>query len=122
MKKPPFYKSLAFAFKGLFLMLKNERNFQIELIAFLVNIVLIGFFRINYIEASFIILACGLVLVAEILNTAIEKLCDFVEPNFHSKIGIIKDISAGAVLLATLFAVIIGILIYWPYLENLLSL
>lgn len=121
MKKPPFYKSLFVAFKGLFLMLKNERNFQLEIFAFLINIGLIIFFRINYIEASFIILVCGLVLTAEILNTAIEKLCDFAEPNFNPKIGWIKDIAAAAVLLATLFAIIVGVLIYWPYLENMLS-
>ena len=115
MQKPPFYKSLGYAFKGLMWMLKNERNFQLEIVAFFLNIILIFALKLNHLDSVIILLICGFVLVAEILNTAIEKLCDFSEPNFHSKIGIIKDISAAAVLLATLFAIIIGIFIYWKY-------
>ncbi|SFH91076.1 diacylglycerol kinase family protein [Halpernia frigidisoli] len=115
MKKPVFYKSLGFAFKGLIWMFKNERNFQLEVIALFVNIILIFALKLNHLDSILILLICGFVLVSEILNTAIEKLCDFVEPKFHTKIGIIKDIAAGAVLLATIFAVIVGISIYWNY-------
>jgi diacylglycerol kinase len=115
MRKPPFYKSLHYAFKGLIWMFRNERNFQLEFVAFLLNVILIFALKLNQLDSIIILLICGLVLVAEILNTAIEKLCDFVEPNFHLKIGIIKDISAGAVLLTTIFAVIVGLLIYWKY-------
>ena len=121
MKKPPFYKSLSAAFKGLFWMLKNERNFQLEIFAFLINVILIFWMKLNQLDSIIILFICGFVLVAEILNTGVEKICDFVEPNFHSKIGIIKDIAAGSVLLATLFAILIGGIIYWPYLENMLS-
>jgi diacylglycerol kinase len=63
--------------------------------------------------------AIGLVLIAEFFNTAIESLADFVSPGFHKDIGRIKDISAGAVLVAVLIAVIIGILIFWPHLKIL---
>lgn len=121
MRKPPFYKSLNYAFKGLVWMFRNERNFQLEVIALFINFFLIIFFKLHRIDAAVILLVCGFVLVAEVLNTGIEKLCDFVEPNHHSKIGIIKDISAGAVLLSTVFAVIIGGFIYFPYLEKMLS-
>ncbi|MGS0746935.1 diacylglycerol kinase [Halpernia sp. GG3] len=121
MQKPPFYKSLGYAFKGLVWMFKNERNFQLEIIGLFINFFLIVFFKLNRIDIILILLICGFVLVAEVLNTGIEKICDFVEPKFHSKIGIIKDISAGAVLLSSIFAVIIGGLIYWPYLEKILA-
>lgn len=121
MQKPPFYKSLSYAAKGLIWIFRNERNFQLEIIGLFINFFLIVFFKLDRIDAVIILLICGFVLVAEILNTAIEKLCDFMEPNFHSKIGIIKDISAGAVLLATFFAIVIGGFIYWPYLANILS-
>lgn len=121
MQKPSFYKSLRFAFKGLIWMIKNERNFQLEMLGFGLNIFLIFLLKLNRLDSIFILILCGFVLVSEILNTAIEKFCDFVEPNFNLKIGIIKDISAGAVLLSTFFAVIIGIFVYWPYLENMLS-
>jgi diacylglycerol kinase len=116
MQKPPFYKSLGYAFKGLVWMFKNERNFQLEIIGLFLNFFLIIFFKLTRNDAVLILLMCGFVLATEVLNTGIEKLCDFSEPNFHSKIGIIKDICASAVLLATLFSVIVGGLIYWPYL------
>ena len=65
-------------------------------------------------EWLFQILAIGLVLVAESLNTCIEKLCDFVHPEQDKNIGFIKDIAAGAVSFAAITAVIIGLLIYLP--------
>jgi diacylglycerol kinase (ATP) len=64
----------------------------------------------------FQILAIGLVLGIEGLNTAVEKIADFVHPDFHERIGFIKDIAAGAVFLAALTAITIGCIIYFPYL------
>ena len=55
-----------------------------------------------------------MVLIAESLNTAIEKLGDFVHPDYHKKMGHIKDISAGAAFFAAIFAIIIGLIIYIP--------
>jgi len=55
------------------------------------------------------------VLSAEIFNTAIEKICDIVQPEFDQRIGFIKDISAGAVILMTVSSVIVGVVIYWKY-------
>ena len=69
----------------------------------------------NSTDVALILLVCFLVLIAETINTAIEKICDFVEPNFNKKIGIIKDISAGAVILATLLSIIVGVLVYSKY-------
>jgi len=65
-------------------------------------------------EWMFQIFAIALILVAESLNTGIEKLADFIHPDFHKQIGRIKDISAGAAFFATIFAVIIGLIIYIP--------
>jgi diacylglycerol kinase (ATP) len=58
------------------------------------------------------------VLAAEIFNTAIEKVCDIIQPEFDKRIGFIKDISAGAVLLMAIVAVVVGILVYWKYINN----
>ena len=115
MKRPPFYKSVYYAFKGLFWMLKTERNFQLELLALVINLFLIVYFQLNSTDAVLIFIVCFLVLIAEIINTAIEKICDFVEPHFNKKIGLIKDIAAGAVILATLLSIITGILVYSKY-------
>lgn len=116
MKKPPFYKSLFYSIKGLFWMLKSERNFQLEVLALLINLFLIVYFKLNFTDAALIFIVCFLVLVTEIINTAIEKICDFLEPNFNEKIGLIKDLAAGSVITATLLSIIVGILVYTKYL------
>jgi diacylglycerol kinase (ATP) len=75
----------------------------------------IGFyFEISQTEWILQIFAIALVLGIEGLNTAIEKLSDYVQPEFDEKIGFIKDISAGAVMLVSLAATIIGLIIYIP--------
>ncbi len=80
-----------------------------------VIVTILGFFmNISANEWMFQSLAIGMVLVAESLNTGIEKLCDFVHPDYHKKIGFIKDISAGAATFAAIIAVIIGLIIYLP--------
>lgn len=99
-------------------MLKSERNFQLEVLALIVNLFLIVYFGLNSTDAALIILVCFLVLITEALNTAVEKICDFVEPNFNKKIGLIKDIAAGAVILATFLSIIVGILVYSKYFYN----
>lgn len=96
-------------------MLKSERNFQLEVFALIINLFLIVYFKLNSTDVALILVVCFLVLIAETINTAIEKICDFVEPNFNKKIGLIKDISAGAVILATLLSIIVGVLVYSKY-------
>ncbi len=107
-------KSFSYAFKGLWLLLSTEHSIMVQTaIAFLV--ILLGWWLdISAIEWILQILAIGLVLVAESLNTAIEKICDFIHPKFDTKIGFIKDISAGAVSFAAIAALIIGLIIYLP--------
>ncbi|HET8855653.1 MAG TPA: diacylglycerol kinase family protein, partial [Salinimicrobium sp.] len=63
----------------------------------------------------FQLLSIGLIMTAEGLNTALEKIADFVHPDLHTKIGYIKDVAAGAVFFAAVIAVIIGVIIYFPY-------
>ena len=109
---------MLFSIKGIFWMLKSERNFQLEVFALIINLFLIVYFKLNSTDVALILLVCFLVLIAETINTAIEKICDFVEPNFNKKIGIIKDISAGGVLVVSLFALITGVSIFAPYMLN----
>ncbi len=120
MKRPEdsFFKgrirSLKFAFKGAWLLMTTEASIKVQIgIAIMVGI--FGYFmHLSTQEWLFQCLAIGLVLVAESLNTAIEKLCDFVHPDYHGRIGFIKDISAGAATFAAIFAFIIGLIIYLP--------
>lgn len=115
MQKPPIHKSFLHAFRGIFMMVKTERNFQIELIAFFVNLFLIFYFKLNSTDTALVIIASFAVLSAEIFNTAIEKICDIIQPDFDKRIGFIKDIAAGAVMLTAIAAVIVGTLVYVKY-------
>ena len=74
------------------------------------------YFDITTTEWILQIFAMGMVLSLEAANTAIEEIADFIHPDFHHKIGLIKDMAAGAVFFAAITAIIIGLIIYIPYL------
>jgi diacylglycerol kinase (ATP) len=117
MQKLPIHKSFFNAFRGVFLMFKNERNFQIETLALFINLFLIFYLKLTTIDTVLILIVSFGVLAAEIFNTAIEKVCDIIQPEFDKRIGFIKDISAGAVLLMAIVSVIVGVLVYWKYIK-----
>jgi len=96
-------------------MLTYERNFQIEVLAFFINLFLIFYLKLSAIDAALVLIVSFGVLAAEIFNTAVEKICDIIQPEFDKRIGFIKDISAGAVILMAVASVIIGILVYCKY-------
>ena len=97
------------------MLLKNEASIQVQ--AFIaIAITIAGFyFEISTNEWIAQILAIGLVISVEGLNTAVEEIANFVHPDFHDKIGYIKDVAAGAVFFAAIIAVVIGCIIYIPY-------
>lgn len=107
-------KSIGFAFKGAFKLITTEHSVMVQSTIALLLIIAGFVFEISREEWMMQILAFGLVLGIESLNTAIEKIADFIHPEFHNKIGFIKDIAAGAVLFAALAAIAIGLLIYVP--------
>jgi diacylglycerol kinase (ATP) len=107
-------KSLRFAFQGAIKLLTTEHSVMTQA-AIGAAMVAAGFyFNISLTEWMVQTLAMGLVLGVEGLNTAIEKIADFIHPAYHEKIGFIKDISAGAVFFAALTAIAIGLMIYVP--------
>jgi undecaprenol kinase len=114
-----FIKSVDFAVNGIRILQKNERHFKIHLIAFLFVIILGLFLNINRIEWLVLFIISALVMTLEAINTALEKLCDHVMPNQHETIKKVKDIAAGAVLIAALFALVIGCIIFIPALYKL---
>jgi diacylglycerol kinase (ATP) len=107
-------RSFRYAFRGAWLLIRTEHSIMVQLfVAFAVSVA--GYFaNLSATEWILQILAISGVLVSEALNTAIEKLCDFVHPDHSNHIGMVKDISAGAVTFAALAAVVIGIIIYFP--------
>lgn len=112
-------KSFKYAFTGFSNLIKNEHNARVHLVLTLVVILLGVLLKINSIEWSLIVMAIGMVFIAELLNTAVEKLADFVEPNTNKTIGEIKDYGAAAVLTAALVAIVLGSIVFIPKLIQL---
>lgn len=110
----------AYAWNGLVEVTKNERNFRIHLLA-TVLVILVGLIvKLSLFEWMIAFLAIGMVLVAETINTAVEKLIDYLKPDIHPAAKVIKDISAGSVLVAAITAFIIGCLLFVPKLYKML--
>ena len=106
--------SLTFAIRGAWLLITTEHSIMVQ-VGIAIVMTVVGFImELSSIEWMFQLLAIGLVLVAESLNTGLEKLSDFVHPDYNDRIGFIKDISAGAATFAAIIAVIIGLIIYLP--------
>jgi diacylglycerol kinase (ATP) len=104
-----------YALKGALILIKSEHSIQVQVIITILITIAGFYFDISKTEWMFQIISIGLVLSTEGLNTAIEGIADFVHPNFHNKIGYIKDVAAGAVLFAAFTAIIIAGFIYIPH-------
>ncbi|MBT7850741.1 MAG: diacylglycerol kinase family protein [Flavobacteriaceae bacterium] len=113
-------KSFKYAFRGMFFLLKTEHSIMAQTFIFLL-VILLGFYagisKQDWINQS---LAMGLVMGVEGMNTAVEKLADFIHKEQHPKIGFIKDISAGAVSFAAITFVIIFLITYLPFILKLI--
>ncbi|MEM9859091.1 MAG: diacylglycerol kinase [Bacteroidota bacterium] len=107
-------KSYRYAGKGILHVLIFENNFKYQVIAGVLAVTVGYLLNISTIEWVVIIVMIGLVLMAEMFNTALEKLCDHLHPEEHTAIGLVKDISAGAVLIAAIAAALIGTIVFLP--------
>lgn len=112
-------KSIGFAVKGAYKLVTTEHSVMVQFSLMILMIFAGFYFNISREEWMLQILAFGLVLGIEGLNTAVEKIADFIHPEFHNRIGFIKDIAAGAVLFAAFSAIAVGALIYVPKIFNL---
>jgi len=113
-------KSMGFALKGAIKLITTEHSVMVQSSIGVLMIIAGFYFHISHEEWMIQTLAMGLVLAIEGLNTAVEKIADFIHPEFHERIGFIKDIAAGSVLFAAFTAITIGCMIYIPYISNLL--
>lgn len=107
-------KSVGFAFKGALLLIRTEASIKIQVFIAVMMTIAGFYFNISTTEWILQLFAIALVLGVEGMNTAIEKISDYIQPEFDVKIGFIKDISAGAVMLVSIVASIIGMIIYVP--------
>lgn len=107
-------RSVKYAAKGAWLLVTTEHSIIVQLIIGLIMTVVGFMMELTATEWMFQIITIAILIIAESANTSIEYLCDFVHPEYHKKIGFIKDISAGISFLAAIFSVIIGLIIYVP--------
>lgn len=112
-------KSLKFALLGAYKLITTEHSIMVQFSLGIIATIAGFYFEISKTEWLFQTLAIGMVLSIEGLNTAVEKIADFIHPDFHPKIGFIKDIAAGAVFFAAITALLIGLIIYVPIIQAL---
>jgi diacylglycerol kinase len=106
---------------GLLYTLRTQNNFKLQLIAAFIVFGLASFFNVTLFEWLIILVMIGVVLVAELINTALEATVDLTVSDLNPIAKIVKDTAAAAVLLASLFALAIGLIIFVPYIQTLLS-
>jgi len=109
-----FLKSFKFAAKGLSYTVATQPNFIFHLVAALLVVTAGWYFDVSKGEWLAIVICIGLVMVTELLNTGIEVLVDWLSPEFNVKAGLVKDIAAGAVLVAALVALVVAFVIFVP--------
>ncbi|NCP17069.1 diacylglycerol kinase [Candidatus Kuenenbacteria bacterium CG_4_9_14_3_um_filter_39_14] len=107
-------RSFSYALRG-FKFVWQEQNFKIQILIALIVVILMYLYNLTRLERVALIIVISAVLILESLNTIFEHLADILKPRLHDYIMIIKDIMAAIVLMASIGAVIIGLLIFWPY-------
>lgn len=116
-----FRLSLTHALRGLSYVIRNEKNFQNELVIGLIVVVAMIFFRISRGEIIVLFFVITGVFVMELFNTVVERVVDILKPRVHPYARLIKDLMAAGVLITSLFAIIIGLIIFIPYIQKLIS-
>lgn len=106
--------SFRFAFKGIYRFFQQEPNAWLHLFATIVLAGAIVYFRITGTELLALVIVTGLVWMAEAINTVVERIMDFISPAYHPKVEFIKDLCAGAVLIAAFTALLTGAIVFIP--------
>lgn len=114
-------KSFINALKGIRVVFKEERNFRIQIGIAILVLALMNIFSLSIVEKSVLILLITMVLILELLNSILERLIDVFKPRVHNYIKDIKDIAAGAVFLTSLGAFLIGAIIFYPHVADLIK-
>ena len=108
------WRSIGYALWGCQTAFREEQNFRLQSFAVVLVTVAGFYFNISLLEWVAVVFSCGLVLMAELFNTALERLADVVKPEFDSKIKRVKDVAAAGVIVAALTAATVGTIIFIP--------
>ena len=120
--KSSFSESFGHAMDGISYVISHERNFLVELMFAIMVTVASFILKVSVIEWCILVCVIGMVLALEMVNTAIERCVDLVTKDYKELAKIAKDVSAGAVLVMSMFSVILGILIFLPRIITLLGI
>lgn len=116
-----FRKSFSYALRGLRYVVNHEKNFQNQLLAAFLVILAMIYFQVTRAETVILLLVVFGVLIMELFNTVVERVVDILKPKIHPYARLIKDLMAASVLLTSLLAIIIGFLIFYPYVLAMLN-
>jgi diacylglycerol kinase len=109
---PQIFRKFSFAWDGVKAAVRSEQSVRIEVAVSVAVVLAGGLLGLTRLEWLFVIASIGVVISLELLNTAIEKMLDLLHPAKHDSVKFIKDVSAAAVLVASLAAVIVGLIIF----------
>ncbi|MBM7691802.1 undecaprenol kinase [Peribacillus deserti] len=121
-RKHPFYKSIYFAAIGIYTALKTERNVRIHAVVSILVLISGWVLNLTYTEWLFVLLAIGVTISLEMINSALERAVDLATEEYHLLAKQAKDMAAGAVLVFSLISIIIGAVIFLPRLIEILKL
>ena len=114
MRSRNIIESFRFAFSGLWYALRTQRNTRIHLTVAVAVVALGAWLGLSLTQWALLTLAIGFVLVGEMLNTVAETLVDLISPGYHPLAKVVKDVTAGAVLLTAIISVVVGLLVLGP--------
>lgn len=115
-----FLRSLKHAGEGIMHAVQSERHMRFHITAAVIVCMMASALKLNPVEWAILMLAAALVIVAELVNTAIERVVDLTSPDLHPLAKLAKDTAAGAVLVAAFFSILIGIVVMGPPLVHML--
>lgn len=117
-----FKRSLKHALDGISYAFRHEKNFRIELLVGFFVLLFIVYFKIKSWEVVILLLLIMWVLILELLNTVLERVVDILKPRIHPYARLIKDLMASVVLISALVSLIIGLIIFSPYVWQVVSM
>ncbi|MBX4149989.1 diacylglycerol kinase [Paenibacillus sp. LC231] len=119
------YRAFGCAIRGILTAVQTERNMKIHIAAALIVFIAAALLQLDRMSWLFLVLAIALVFIAELVNTAVEAIIDLISPEEHVLARVAKDTAAGAALVAAVFAVVIGILVFyepvWEWIQSMTS-
>lgn len=120
-QKPGFWRSLNQAWRGLRYTLRTQGHMKFHFVAGISVLFFAWWWQVSRVEWLMLIVAIGCVIGSEVMNSALEIVVDMVHPDFHPQAGMAKDVAAGAVLVTTIQAIVIGLIVFFPRLLSLAS-